>query len=57
LMQGKKAALTTAPQKMKSSPISPEVNWHGKILRLLAGSVRQTHGLNRRLMLRTSVNF
>jgi len=56
-MQGKKAALTTAPQKMESSPISLEVNWHGKTFRLLAGSVRQTYGLKRRLMLRTSVNF
>ena len=34
-----------------------EVNWHGQILSLLAGSVRLTHRLKRRLMLRTSVNL
>jgi hypothetical protein len=36
--------------------ISPEVNWHGQILSLLAGSVRLTHRLNG-VMLRSSVNF
>jgi hypothetical protein len=34
-----------------------EANWHGQILSLLAGSVRLTHRLKRRLMLRTSVNL